>query len=91
MKVPLPEEVSRAGKVSSARRDLSAAPLVQCPSPASNQQIPKKCRGLGLYFSLVTTEGISLALVSTIKTAHRGLESQELEGEKALTKKKINS
>lgn len=44
---------------------------------------------MGLHFSLMTTEGISLALVSTIKIAHRDLESQELRGEKALTKKKL--
>lgn len=60
---------------------------MQCFLLISNLQIPKNCQVevWTCILSLVTTDGILLALVSTVKTAHRGSETQELRDEKALT------
>lgn len=64
---------------------------MQCFLLLPDLQIPKHCQ-VEVWIcilSLVTTDGILLALVSTVKkknkTAHRGSETQELRGEKALT------
>lgn len=61
---------------------------MQCFLLVSDLQIPKHCQ-VEVWIcilSLVTTDGILLALVSTVKKpAHRASETQELRGEKALT------